>query len=102
MIRDRESLPRMIRFEDINQFKEVPATEIGHVQAEHISHSWRRYLRFSVRGLITLVLVIGAGLAWWCKVPTFSAMRCGDSERGGSVSYNWERTGENSIPGGKP
>ena len=26
--------------------------------------SWRRYLRFSVRGLIVLVLVVGAGMGW--------------------------------------
>jgi hypothetical protein len=29
-----------------------------------VSHPWRRLLRFSVRGLIVLVLVIGAGLGW--------------------------------------
>jgi hypothetical protein len=29
-----------------------------------ISRPWRRYLRFSVRGLIVLVLLIGAGLGW--------------------------------------
>jgi hypothetical protein len=27
-------------------------------------HSWRRYLRFSVRGLIVFVVVVGAGLGW--------------------------------------
>jgi hypothetical protein len=26
--------------------------------------SWRRFLRFGVRGLVVLVLVIGAGLGW--------------------------------------
>ena len=29
-----------------------------------VSHPWRRFLRFSVRGLIVVVLVIGAGLGW--------------------------------------
>jgi hypothetical protein len=29
-----------------------------------VSRPWRRFLRFSVRGLIVLVLVIGAGLGW--------------------------------------
>ena len=33
-------------------------------QAKPVSRPWRRYLRFSVRGLIVLVLVIGAGLGW--------------------------------------
>ena len=32
--------------------------------AESVSHHWRRYLRFSVRGLIILVLVIGGWLGW--------------------------------------
>jgi hypothetical protein len=29
---------------------------------DRVSRSWRRFLRFSVRGLIVVVLVIGAGL----------------------------------------
>ena len=32
--------------------------------AEPGLHPWRKYLRFSVRGLIVFVLVIGAGLGW--------------------------------------
>jgi hypothetical protein len=27
-------------------------------------HNWRRYLRFSVRGLIVFVIVVGAALGW--------------------------------------
>ena len=38
------------------------------MQAEHISHSWRRYLRFSVRGLTVLVLVIVVWLAWLVRM----------------------------------
>jgi hypothetical protein len=34
------------------------------IPSEPISRPWRRFLRFSVRGLIVLVLVIGAGLGW--------------------------------------
>ena len=33
-------------------------------QANSIRGPWRRFLLFSVRGLIVLVLVIGAGLGW--------------------------------------
>jgi Leucine Rich Repeat (LRR) protein len=33
-------------------------------QAKPVSRPWRRFLRLSVRGLIVLVLVIGAGLGW--------------------------------------
>jgi hypothetical protein len=29
-----------------------------------VSRPWRRFLRFSVRALIVLVLVVGAGLGW--------------------------------------
>lgn len=32
-----------------------------------IAHPWRRYLRFSMRGLIVLVLVMGAGLGWFVR-----------------------------------
>ena len=32
--------------------------------ADPVPHTWRRFLRFSVRGLLVLVLVIGAGLGW--------------------------------------
>jgi hypothetical protein len=32
--------------------------------AKPASHPWRRFLRFSVRGIIFLVLVIGAALGW--------------------------------------
>jgi Leucine-rich repeat (LRR) protein len=34
------------------------------VRTEPVSQPWRRYLRFSVRGLIVLVLVIAAGMGW--------------------------------------
>jgi hypothetical protein len=29
-----------------------------------VPHPWRRYLRFSLRGLMLLVIVVGAGLGW--------------------------------------
>ena len=47
------------------------------MQAEHISHSWRRYLRFSVRGLTVLVLVIGVWLAWLVRSAHIHARCCG-------------------------
>jgi hypothetical protein len=34
------------------------------MRPEPALHPWRKYLRFSVRGLIVVVLVIGAGLGW--------------------------------------
>ena len=33
-------------------------------QANSVPHPWRRFLRFSVRGMIVLVLVIGGWLGW--------------------------------------
>jgi hypothetical protein len=33
-------------------------------QADPITHPWRKYLRFSARGLIVVVLVIGVWLGW--------------------------------------
>jgi hypothetical protein len=33
-------------------------------ESKPVSRPWRRFLRFSVRGLIVLVLVIGVGLGW--------------------------------------
>jgi hypothetical protein len=35
-----------------------------------VAHPWRRFVRLSVRGLIVLVLVIGAGLAWLGPLAT--------------------------------
>ncbi len=36
-------------------------------QAKPVSRPWRRLLRFSVRGLIVLVLVIGCWLGWLAR-----------------------------------
>jgi hypothetical protein len=36
-------------------------------QSDHATHRWRKFLRFSVRGLIVLVLVIGAALGWFVR-----------------------------------
>ena len=72
-------------------------------QSKPVSRPWRRFLRVSVRGLIVLVLVIGAGLGWLVR----SAQVQGDAvaairRAGGSVSYDWERNNGKSVPGGKP
>jgi hypothetical protein len=73
------------------------------VQAEHISHSWRRYLRFSVRGLTVLVLVIGVWLAWLVRSAHIQRDAVAAiTHAGGKVSYDWEWSNGNDIPGGKP
>ena len=42
-------------------------------QANPISRPWRRFLRFSVRGPVVLVLVIGGGLGWIVQARKSSA-----------------------------
>ena len=77
-------------------------------QARPISRPWRRFLRFSVRGLIVFVVVLGAGLGWIVRQAhiqrdAVAAIR----KAGGTVSNDWEwnysmwKDGK-SIRGGKP
>ena len=56
-----------------------------------------------MRGLIVLVLVIGAGLGWLVRQAhiqrdAVAAIR----KAGGTVSYSWERDHGKAIPGGRP
>jgi Leucine-rich repeat (LRR) protein len=63
-----------------------------------VSLPWRRYLRFSVRGLIILVLVIGAGLGWIVREAQVQRDAVAAiNKAGGSVEYDWM-----GIPAGKP
>ncbi len=77
--------------------------------AKPVSRPWRRFLRFSVRGLIIVVLVIGVWLAW--------IVRCARIQReavaalqtaGGTVHYNgerrvpWDGPDEFTIYGARP
>jgi hypothetical protein len=60
-------------------------------------------VRFSIRGLIVLVLLIGAGLGWlvrsaYVQRDAVAAIR----RAGGSFSYDWEWNNGKSVPGGKP
>jgi hypothetical protein len=59
------------------------------VQADPIPHPLRRFLRFSVRGLIVVVLVIGAGLGWIVREAHVQRDAVAAIERaGGSVRYH--------------
>jgi internalin A len=65
--------------------------------------SWRRFLRFGVRGLIVLVLVIAAGLGWTVHLAhvqrdAVAAIR----KAGGAVSYDWEISTGKYWPAGEP
>ena len=64
---------------------------------------WHRYLRFSMRGLIVLVLVIGGGLGWTVRSARdqFAAVKAIEEARG-NVSYQWEWKDGRSIPDGAP
>src|SRR6516225_8007057 len=70
-------------------------------QFDPVPCPWRRFLRFSVRGLIVFVVVIGAGLGWIVRQAhiqrdAVEAIR----KAGGSVMYDWEPSA--GIPGGVP
>ena len=59
--------------------------------ADPVPHPWRRFLRFSVRGLIVLVLVIGAGLGWIVREAHIQRDAVAAIKKaGGSVKYDWE------------
>jgi hypothetical protein len=67
---------------------------------EPASGPWRRFLRFSVRGLIVLVLVIGAAIGWLVRSAhiqrdAVAAIRAA----GGAVKYDWEWTNGKATPG---
>jgi hypothetical protein len=67
------------------------------------SRPWRRYLRLNVRGLIVLVLVIGAGLGWIVRQAHVQRDAVAAITRaGGSVMYDWEWRDAYHTPGGKP
>ena len=71
--------------------------------AEPASRSWRRNLRFSLRGLIVLVLVIGCGLGWIVRSARIQREAVAAIQKvGGTVYYNWEWAQGSQIPNGKP
>jgi internalin A len=68
--------------------------------ADPASRPWHRFLRFSVRGLIVLVLVIGVGLGWIVRQAHVQRDAVAAiQEAGGSVRYDWE-WGDGNV--GKP
>ena len=59
-----------------------------------VSRPWRRFLRFSVRGLIVIVLLIGVGLGWIGHSATSSVSRAAIAERRGRGYYRWQWDGD--------
>ena len=72
-------------------------------QAKPNPRPWQRFLRFSVRGMILLVLVIGGWLGWIVRNARIQREAVAAIEKaGGTVAYNWEWNNGNRIPRGKP
>ncbi len=73
------------------------------MSAEPVSRRWRRFLRFSVRGMIGLVLVAGAGMGWLVRSAHIQRDAVAAiTKAGGFVSYDWEWSNGKFTPGGKP
>ena len=76
------------------------------MSADPASRPWRRLLRFSVRRMVVVVLLIGVLLTWIARVVrTAQAQRdavTAIQKSGGSVRYDWEWTNHAAIEGGKP
>ncbi len=72
-------------------------------QPEPIPRPRRRFLRFSIRGLIVLVLVIGGALGWLVRSARDQRGAAATiMAAGGIVQYNWEWRNGKSYPAAKP
>ncbi len=73
------------------------------ISASPASRSRRRFLRFSVRGLIALILLIASGLGWLVSEAHDQRDAVAAIKRaGGVVAYDWEWRDGDQIPSGKP
>jgi len=72
-------------------------------QPKPVAHPWRRYLRFSVRGLIVLVLVTGVWLGWIVRSARIQREAVAAiTNAGAEVEYDLEWSNGKFIPSGKP
>ncbi len=70
---------------------------------ETLSRPWRRILRFSVRALLVLVLVIGVSLGWIVQSAHIQRNAVAAIKNaGGRAYYVWEWNNSTRIPGGTP
>jgi internalin A len=70
---------------------------------EPASRPWWRFVRFSLRGLMVLVLVAGAGLGWYVRSARIQRQAVAAIEQaGGSVAYEWDLQNGKRIANGKP
>ncbi len=70
--------------------------------ASPVARPWRRFLRFSMRGLIILVLMIGAWLGWLVRSVRIQREAVAAIARAGGVKYDWGWTSADYDPGVKP
>jgi hypothetical protein len=68
-----------------------------------VSNPWHRYLRFRVRGLIVVVLLVGCWLGWIVRNARIQREAVAAIKNaGGSVMYDWEWQSGRRNRGGKP
>jgi internalin A len=68
-----------------------------------VSRPWRRFLRFSVRGMLVLVVLIGGWLGWMVRSARIQREAVAAiNDAGGRVSYDWDWSDGQPIVGGKP
>jgi hypothetical protein len=67
-------------------------------QSEPASRSWHRYLRFSIRGLIVAVPLVGGWLGWIAHTARIQREAIATIERaGGFVRYDWEGLNNRAV-----
>jgi len=78
--------------------------KVAAMSAVPVSRPWRRFLRFSVRGMIVVVLLVGGCLGWIVRSARIQREAVAAiTKSGGSVNYNWEEWKNGVlVPGGRP
>ncbi len=72
-------------------------------QAKPVSRPRRRVLRFSMRGMMVLVLAIGGWLGWFVRSARIQREAVAAIQKGGGeVHFQWEWKNGTVVPGGKP
>ena len=72
-------------------------------EAEPVSRPWRRFLRFSVRGMIVVVLLVGGWLGWLVRSARIQREAVAAIQQaGGSVYYDWEWRSGQYLEGTEP
>ena len=72
-------------------------------QAKPVSRPWRRLLRFSVRGLIVIVLVVGGWLGWIVRSARIQREAVAAIRKTeGLVLYDWQWKDGREFVGGGP